>query len=204
MKHRTIIEIAMGVAVIGALAFAAWLHQHDLAIKVQAVNAQIEKDRKQASVELAAKVAAIAKEKAETKTPEQAIKIINRYVPLPVPINLQTETVALPGQLEEKPDAPIAKDLIVPAEDAVPLAHYVEDCRTCDVELKAARVDNQKLKQERDNLKIGMKGGKWIARMGRNLKVAACSGIGGAGGSAAGAKGAAIGAVAGALVCSLF
>jgi len=106
----------------------------------------------------------------------------------------------------------------IPKDQLPNVTAAIETCKECKVkldaatanlasraeEMKIADAQIQALKTERDSAVKAAKGGSWIHRAGRNLKVILCSGAGAAAGSGQGAKGAAAGAIGGALVCSLF
>lgn len=202
----------------GGLGFHFWLANHDAEVRAESANGQIEKDRAQAKADLAAALKVKEAELAAVKTPEQAVKVINRYLPLPVPVQIETTEAPLPESLKElassvrglqvqtpePPDAPIAKPLLIPAEDIVPAGKAVIACEECKIKLAAAEKDNQALEAENKNLSDAAKGGPWLKRLGRQLKVIGCAGAGGAIGGTRDWKTAAGGAAAGAVLCTLF
>lgn len=141
----------------------------------------------------------------------QVLSLIGQRANLPVPI-----TITTPAPTKENPNP--APHIEIPKADFPAAKAYVEDCEQCKIDrarLRADAADREKqmalaqeqidaLKKERDSAVKAVKGGSWIHRAGRNLKVILCSGAGAAAGSGQGAKGAAAGAIAGALACSLF
>jgi hypothetical protein len=81
--------------------FRAWLRQHDANVALRASTAQIEAERSKAKEETAVQVKAIEKEKAASKTPDQAVQIANRYIPLPVPLHVDLPVTPAGSLLEQ-------------------------------------------------------------------------------------------------------
>jgi hypothetical protein len=77
-----------------------------------------------------------------------------------------------PAQAQDLPDAPSAQ---IPISDLKPLYNYVQDCRSCQAQLAAAKldaVDNatklSALTHERDSAVTAAKGGTFWQRLRRN------------------------------------
>lgn len=201
------------IVLVALLGFKFWLRQHDASLKATSENVQIEKDRAQSELDRQAAIKAKEAEIAAIKKPADAVRVINKYVPLPVPVNIPTTDAPLPNSLKELPNAPINKPLVIPPEDIVPAGKAVLACEECKINLASAQADNKRLQTENDNLKTALKGGKWFQRLGRQLKTDVCAGVGAGTGAAVGAaknggaanaaKYAAVGAVGGAIVCTL-
>jgi hypothetical protein len=137
----------------------------------------------------------ISKVKHATKTPLQVVTELPKYLPLPAPISL---TSAVTHQLSENsslltastgdsPPSPVTPgeaafppkpavgygpkpDVELPTQDLKPLFDFVQDCRSCEIELEAARqlasANSAKLTavtRERDlALKAAKGGSNWI------------------------------------------
>jgi hypothetical protein len=85
---------------------------------------------------------------------------------------LESPALATPANQQELPDAPTAQ---IPAADLKPLFDYVQDCRSCQAQLAAAKQDSTdnaaKLKavtRERDAAVATAKGGTFWQRLHRN------------------------------------
>jgi hypothetical protein len=168
-KIRIGLEI-LGVAALAAFGFSAWLEQHDARIALKASTAQIESQRAKAKEETATQVKSIEQEKAAIKTPDQAIQIVNKYIPLPIPLHIELPVAQTPGSLQEKPNAPIPQQIVLAPEDVIPLAKYSEDCRECQVKLIGANADNEQLKKELGQTQDALRGGTFFQRIKRNAK----------------------------------
>lgn len=221
------------LAVIGVLGFALWQRQHDAYAKAQAVQAaqqqfqqQLADQQKQMEADFDAKLKARDAEYQiqirslgatfqRATTPKQQADLATGIMGLPSPIEVLPPT---PTAQEPKPQTKLA----VPLDDVPQAKAYFLECETCKLnlaktqadladvqaqraaEVKLAQQQIDSLKAERNAALTAAKGGNWIHRLGRQLKVIACSGAGAAAGGTQGAKGAAIGAVGGAVACSLF
>ena len=217
--------ILLGV-LLAAMAFHAWLTEHDDRLRLQAtINTQKqaldaadvrERDR---AVTLKDTLAQIEALKRHTQSPTQILNDLPKYLPLPQPITLTTPqsvshatqqgsanpgtgkcaekkgcpatappsfgdsaaegspklespATATPTNQEELPDAPSAQ---IPAADLKPLFDYVQDCRSCQAQLAAAKqnsTDNAAklaaLTKERDAAVTTAKGGTFWQRLHRN------------------------------------
>lgn len=143
-------------------------------------------------------------------TPQQIATLVSQVMGLKQPVTLVTP----PATISNPNPVPVAQ---ISTLDAPQVKAYVQDCETCKLERDKIRLDladRQKqqelaqkqiesLKQQRDSAVTAAKGGTWIKRGLKGLKVAACAGGGAAAGASKGSGGAAIGAVGGAVVCSL-
>lgn len=143
--------------------FRVWLADHDAHMQLQQTIATVQTERDTAKKELANELEKIRAESNAIKTPAQAVGIINKYVPIPVPIGIPTEDSKLPVSLQEQLNSPIPKQIVIPAQDAVPVARFVESCRECNSKLAAAVKDNVQLTTERDAAIVVAHGGtKWL------------------------------------------
>jgi hypothetical protein len=213
MTRRTI-EIAAFCAalLLVAMAVHAWLDSRDeqlrlastLAAQKQLLDAADSRERTRQSA-LDATLAQIESLKRATLTPEQVLRDLPKYLPLPQPITLASATgpdasapaqqgtdasakAAIPGQPPGAfPTAPAAQ---IPSADLKPLYDYVQDCRACQAQLAAAKQNQADdagklaaLTRERDAAVTAAKGGTFWRRFRRN---AAWFGVGAALGAAAG------------------
>jgi hypothetical protein len=226
MATRTIELAAFGVALlVAALATHAWLASHDemqrlqstLTAQKQVIDAADSRERARDTA-LNDTLAQIAKLKRATQTPEEILRELPKYLPLPQPVTLvASDAPAAPPlrqgtALPREPPPPIATRLSqapavapspsltptlapaprspqnaaiaagpsgpvaqIPAADLKPLYDYVQDCRSCDVQLAAAKQgsadDASKivaLTRERDAAITAAKGGSFWRRLRRN------------------------------------
>ncbi|MDR3720229.1 MAG: hypothetical protein P4L00_01405 [Candidatus Acidoferrales bacterium] len=213
MTRRTI-EIAgfCAALLLAAMAVHAWLDSRDeqqrlastLAAQKQLLDAADSRERTRQSA-LDATLAQIESLKRATLTPEQVLRDLPKYLPLPQPITLASATgpdasapaqqgtdasakAAIPRQPPSAfPTAPAAQ---IPSADLKPLYDYVQDCRACQAQLAAAKQNQADdaaklaaLTRERDAAVTATKGGTFWRRLRRN---AAWFGVGAALGAAAG------------------
>jgi len=198
------IAISALALILAALAFHAWLASRDDQIRLQATLAaqkQLldaadarERDRATTLQDMLAQIDAL---KRATLTPAQILRELPKYLSLPQPITLAPadtgNSPSVPGKgiidqqgsgpsekagtadspaLENLPDAPVAR---IPAADLKPLYDFVQDCRACQAQLAAAKLnaadDAAKiaaLTRERDAaIKAAKGGGVWL-RLRRN------------------------------------
>ncbi len=200
-KHKALLGVI--VLMVGAAAGKYWLDAHDRILEAKAANGAIEKQRAADKAELDAALKQLQAEKDAIKTSADTVRVINKYIPLPVPVHIDTSDSPLPQSLKDLPNAPPNKPIVIPAEDVVPAGKAVVACEECKANLAASQKDVQALQSENANLQKALKGGSWLHRLGKQVKVIACAGAGAAAGGTQGSKGAAIGAVGGAVVCSL-
>lgn len=202
---RSSIEIvvsALGL-ILAALAFHAWLASRDDQVRLQATLAaqkQLldaadarESDRATTLQNTLAQISAL---KRATQTPAQILSDLPKYLSLPQPITLapvgagnpsasgtgnttqqgtsSTEKSAAPASSAagDLPDAPVAR---IPSADLKPLFDFVQDCRSCQAQLAAAKLnaadDAAKitaLTRERDAAITSAKGGGVWLRLRRN------------------------------------
>jgi type II secretory pathway pseudopilin PulG len=198
------IAISVLALILAALAFHAWLASRDDQIRLQATLAaqkQLldaadarERDRATTLQDTLAQIDAL---KRATQTPAQILRDLPKYLSLPQPItlapadagnspgaagsaNTSQQGSAVPGNLaaaaspspDNLLDAPAAR---IPAADLKPLYDFVQDCRACQAQLAAAKLnaadDATKiaaLTRERDAaIKSAKGGGVWL-RLRRN------------------------------------
>jgi hypothetical protein len=232
-----------------AMAFHAWLAEHDDRLRLEATlttqkqaldSANLrEQDRAATLKDTLAQIEAL---KRQTQTPAQILSALPKFLALPQPITLtspqsaappaQQGTVrqeteqrgtahseslpctgkkdctkpatpsshasatsdatslespaAMPANPQELPDAPTAQ---IPAADLKPLFDFVQDCRSCQAQLAAAKQDSTDnatklaaVTKERDAAIATAKGGTFWQRLHRNALWFA---VGAAAGSAA-------------------
>jgi hypothetical protein len=195
---RRTIEIAAFFAalLISALAVHAWLAaradqqrlQSTLAAQKQLLDAADSRERSRAAT-LNDTLAQIDALKRATKTPTQIVRELPQYLPLPQPITLvnpaspaDTTTQQGTGRPEKPASAPttstplpVAPNAQLPAADLKPLYDYVQDCRACQAQLAAAKLDSADdaskiatLMHERDAAITVAKGGSFWLRLRRN------------------------------------
>ena len=214
MTRRTI-EIAAFCAalLLAAMAVHAWLDSRDeqqrlastLAAQKQLLDAADSRERTRQSA-LDATLAQIESLKRATLTPEQVLRDLPKYLPLPQPITLASATgpnasapaqqgtdasakAAFPGQPPgDFPTAPAAQ---IPSADLKPLYDYVQDCRACQAQTCCRQAEPSRRRREtrrahsrtRRRAVTATKGGTFWRRLRRN---AAWFGVGAALGAAAG------------------
>ncbi len=204
MRSSIEIVVSTLALILAALAFHAWLASRDDQLRLQATLAaqkQLldaadarERDRAATLQDTLAQIDAL---KRATQTPAQILSDLPKYLSLPQPITLapagagnppsaaRTGSTAqqgtgltgksgapaspAPGDL---PDAPAAR---IPAADLKPLYDFVQDCRACQAQLDAAKLnaadDATKitaLTRERDAAITTAKGGGVWLRLRRN------------------------------------
>jgi hypothetical protein len=228
--HTRIAAVA-GVGILALLAATAYVHQQIVQAKNQATqDAQAQFQRQLVDQQKAMQADFDAKLKARDAEYQQnaatlqkqfqgsmtqVLALINQRANLPVPLQVVT-----PAPTKENPNP--LPTVPVPQADFPAAKEYVQACETCKLDLaktqadladvqqqraaeaKLAQQQIDSLKTQRDAALTAAKGGNWIHRLGKQVKVIACAGAGAAAGGSQGAKGAAIGAVGGAVVCSLF
>jgi hypothetical protein len=226
MRNTLEISGILLAVLLAAMAFHAWLTEHDdrlrlqatIATQKQALDAADVRERDRA-VTLKDTLAQIEALKRHTQTPAQILSDLPKYLPLPQPITLtsphsvshatqQGSPQSGPGKCTEKkgcpapapqsvgtsaaegspelespaaatrtnqqelPDAPSAQ---IPAADLKPLFDYVQDCRSCQAQLAAAKQDSTDnaaklaaVTKERDAAVATAKGGTFWQRLHRN------------------------------------
>lgn len=166
-------------------------------------NQDLSKSIEQLKSETASQIASLEKQRTRIVTPAQALPVIHESTPLSS------------ATIQTLPDAPS----VLSQQDSLKLADFALQCKECYVKLSSLQQEDVKKDQiqqntqaqlqatqkERDIWKSQAKGGSFLHKLKRGLKVIACATAGGAGGAALqGPKGAAIGSAAGAALCSLF
>jgi hypothetical protein len=226
MRNTLEISGILLAVLLAAMAFHAWLTEHDDRLHLQAtINTQKqaldaadvrERDR---AVTLKDTLAQIEALKRHTQTPGQILNDLPKYLPLPQPIRLTApRSVSHPAQQgsaqpgtgkctekkgcpasgpqsvvdsaaegspelespaaatqtnqEALPDAPSAQ---IPAADLKPLFDFVQDCRSCQAQLAAAKQDSTDnaaklaaVTKDRDAAVATAKGGTFWQRLHRN------------------------------------
>jgi hypothetical protein len=174
MPRKFYFAAAVALLLAGAFAFRSWLEAHDdrthmqatIAAQQQLIAAADQRERQNAA-SLQATLAQITALKQQVQTPQQILRDLPQYLPLPQPITLAPpanapagQGTALPGNSgagsgaapgsasgtgagadsssAAAPAAPVAQ---IPTADLKPLFDFVQDCRACKVQLDAARAD---------------------------------------------------------------
>jgi hypothetical protein len=227
MRNTLEISGILLAVLLAAMAFHAWLTEHDdrlrmqatIATQKQALDAADARERDRA-VTLKDTLAQIDAQKRQTQTPAQVVRDLPKFLSLPQPITLkppqsetpakqqgtgqpktapcatkngcpvpdasplsvpspaetspglESPTLAAPTDQQDLPDAPSAQ---IPAADLKPLFDFVQDCRSCQARLAAAKQnatdDAAKLAavtHERDAAVTAAKGGTFWQRLHRN------------------------------------
>jgi hypothetical protein len=226
MRNTLEISGILLAVLLAAMAFHAWLAEHDDRLRLQATIAtqkqaldaadSCERDRAASLKDTLAQIDAL---KRQTQTPAQILADLPKFLPLPQPITLnspqdsspaaqqgtapsgtapcvaqhgcasressstassapegsnglQSPTPAVQAAQQDLPDAPSAQ---IPSADLKPLFDYVQDCRACQAQLAAAKLnsadDATKLAavtRERDAALTAAKGGTFWQRLRRN------------------------------------
>ncbi len=182
--------LVLGAAVAAVLGARSWLDAHEARIRLQAtleaqqkVIAAAEQREQQRAQDLRDALAHIAALKSSVTSPQQVVRELPQYLPLPQPIQITMPQASAPGDRDPQkgsgaPDksagSPVAQ---MPVEDLKPLFDFVQDCRACKVQLAAAqanRADDQTklaaLTTERDAAVKAAKGGGFWVRLRRGAK----------------------------------
>ncbi len=197
MKHYLIFAATIAALAGLALAGNSWLAAHDARLRLEATLAAQQKiiaaaeDReRQRERDVRDALEQVTRLKRSVRTPEQALRELPAYLPLPAPITLESaplspEAAGAPGS-SGLPAAPVAR---LPLEDLKPLFDFAAECHSCRLELDAAketladeRARAAALAGERDAAVKAAKGGGFWARLKRGAKWFV---IGGAVGAAA-------------------
>ena len=150
----------------------------------QIIDAADRRERERAG-QLREQLAAIDALKRRIATPQQIVRALPQYLPLPQPIHLTPPPAQQGSPLPEKPEphpaeparpagGPVAQ---LPVEDLKPLFDFVQDCRACQNELAEAkqqvaddRVKLDALTHERDAALRAARGGSFWTRARRAAK----------------------------------
>ena len=196
-KPSTLVVAVVELA-LTSIGFHAWLASRDDLLRMQATLAaqkqllsEIDAREHARAADLKSSLDQIAALKHDTHTPQQILRTLPQYLPLPEPIALEptsaspkNSTTPSPssgsagetGQgtalSENLPDAPVAR---VPAADLKPLFDFVQDCRASQIQLAAARIDlrdeqarSAALTRARDAAVKAARGGSLWTRARRN------------------------------------
>lgn len=196
MRRTIEIAILLSALVIATLAAHAWLAaradqqrlQSTLAAQKELLDAADSRERSRAAT-LDDALAQIAALKRATQTPTQIVHDLPQYLSLPQPITLadpaspaDTTTQQGTGRSEKPVSAPTpstplpaAPSAQLPTADLKPLYDYVQDCRACQAQLAAAKLNSaddaskiDALTHERDAAITAAKGGSFWLRLRRN------------------------------------
>jgi hypothetical protein len=227
MRNTLEISGILLAVLLAAMAFHAWLTEHDDRLRLQAtISTQKqaldaadvrEHDRAATLKDTLAQIEAL---KRQTQTPAQVLRDLPKFLSLPQPITLNSPQSATPATQQgtahtkitpcvakkgcpssaaaatadvsagqdssgvespalavptNQPDLPDAPSAQIPAADLKPLFDYVQDCRSCQVQLAAAKqnaTDNAAkltaVTRERDAAIATAKGGTFWQRLRRN------------------------------------
>ena len=144
----------------------------------QIIEAADRREREHAG-QLREQLTAIDALKHRIATPQQIVRALPQYLPLPQPIQLTPQPTTqqgspLPEKPGPRPGKPVAQ---LPVEDLKPLFDFVQDCRACRSELAEAkqqaadnRVKIDALTHERDAALRAARGGSFWARARRAAK----------------------------------
>jgi hypothetical protein len=187
MRRTIEIAILLSALLIATLAAHAWFAaradqqrlQSALASEKQLLDAADSRERARAAT-LNDTLAQIDALKRATQTPTQIVRDLPQYLSLPQPITLaspaspaDTTTQQGTGRSEKPASVPTAATPLpgapsaqLPAADLKPLYNYVQDCRACQAQLAAARLNSADdatkiaaLTHERDAAITAAKGG---------------------------------------------
>jgi hypothetical protein len=176
MPRKFYFAAAVALLLAGVFVFRSWLEAHDdrthmqatIAAQQQLIAAADQRERQNAA-NLQATLAEIAALKRQVQTPQQILRDLPQYLPLPQPITLAPPASAAAGQGTALPGnsgpsaasgaapgsasgtgagadsssaaAPAVPVAQIPTADLKPLFDFVQDCRACKVQLDAARAD---------------------------------------------------------------
>lgn len=177
---------AAAILVAAAFVLRAWLAAREDRVRLaatldtqkQIIDAADRRERERTD-QLRQQLAAIDALKHRIATPQQIVRALPQYLPLPQPIQLTPQPPTqqgspLPEKPEPRPAEPVAQ---LPVEDLKPLFDFVQDCRACQSELAEAkqqaaddRVKIDALTHERDAALRAARGGSFWARARRAAK----------------------------------
>jgi cytoskeletal protein RodZ len=186
MKTWLQLAAAAVVLTLGISVFVAWRGvrqeqaqlQEKLKTAQQAVtDANTRQETRQTALQQ--QLAALQKEQAAVRSPQQVVEDLPAVLPLPKPLLIEeTSQNGAAGEAggKGKPDAPSPK-VILPLEDLKPLYDSAVACKECQVQLKAVqanladeKVKTQALGKERDDAVKAAKGGSVLRRVARAAK----------------------------------
>jgi hypothetical protein len=179
MRNTLEISGILLAVLLAAMAFHAWLTEHDdrlrmqatIATQKQALDADTrEHDRAATLKDTPAQIDAL---KRQTQTPAQVIRDLPKLATEPsTGLESPAPLASAPTNPPDLPDTPSAQ---IPAADLKPLFDYVQDCRSCQAQLAAAKqnaTDNATkltaVTLERDAAVATAKAGTFWQRLHRN------------------------------------
>lgn len=192
-KHIALVIIATAAAVFAWTTYREEIHDRS---QMQATISAEEQQLKQDQSDLSARLAAIEKDKAAPKTAAQIIEKIPQYIPLPEPLQIQSQPLhsattsntapatPLPAQniaVTELPDQPKSRSqtqrsqaknapvAVLPEADLKALYAFGANCQECQLKLANSQKQIQELTVERDAAVKSVKGGSFWTRLKRNL-----------------------------------
>ena len=201
------VALVVGMGVSAALGVRSWLDAHEEQIRLKAtldaqsqvIESAQERERHRAD-ELKAALAQIAELKRSVTTPQQIVRDLPQYLPLPQPIQIapptpgeRSEPTSDPGNPRDAPNPGSGGDRYrnqqgtgaspqngmaqMPVTDLKPLFDFVQDCRACKVQLEAAQAHlaDEKAKaaalvKERDAAVKAARGGGFWSRVRHGAK----------------------------------
>ena len=153
-RNALLVAPVVMVILAGVLGVRAWFREHEDRLRMQAtiaaqqqVISAAEKREQQRGQELKDALAQITELKNSVSTPQQVVRELPQYLPLPQPIQIiaphPQAPPAQPGDAQPRGlGAPAEKPVAqMPVEDLKPLFDFVQDCRACKLQLAAAQAD---------------------------------------------------------------
>lgn len=167
-----------------ALAGHAYLGMRIGAAQQDQFRKDVQEQVKQIRAELNDKLAEIAKDKKQVKTPKQVAERLHDYVPLPKPPVYVPPT----PDTEVLPDAPSAVwqnggedgGIFLPGEDVKPLFDKLADCKANDLKLEACQRELPLQIERAERAEKVMKGGGFWSRFKAGAKWVVIGAAGGA------------------------
>ena len=156
-------------------------------------------------------IASLKAENSQIRTQQQAVRVIEKYIPTAAPAVQVTKDDIKPVTAAKLPDSP-GYTIRTEAQE-IELAKNINQCQqdkagltNCEANKADLTAKLDSAKRERDEWQKAARGGSKWKRLGKSLKVLGCAGAGAALGglSKRPAPGAAVGAVAGGALCSVF
>jgi hypothetical protein len=206
MLHKIYVAAALIFIAVTAFVFRSWLETHDDRLQMQAtiaaqkqLIAAADAREQQRASELKGTLDQINTLKRQTQTPQEIVRELPQYLPLPQPIEIVASGAqkGTPAQANDKQGSPLSKTAAtqppegiaaaasgqgkpiaqLPVEDLKPLFDFVQDCRACQARLASTQADlrdeqtkSAAIAQERDAAIKAAKGGSFWTRIKRNAK----------------------------------
>ncbi len=195
MLRKIYVAAALIIIAVTAFVFRSWIEAHDDRLQMQAtiatqkqLIAAADAREQQRASELKGTLDQINALKHQAQSPQEIIRELPQYLPLPQPIEIVAPDAAQKGtplHASDKPPEgvtaggsgqgkPVAQ---LPVEDLKPLFDFVQDCRACQARLASAQADlrdeqtkSAAIVQERDAAIKAAKGGSFWTRIKRNAK----------------------------------